>query len=100
MFLSAIQRKLALSVSFCVRKVDFLIFFLILSVRKIKTNITFSRTSPGKSTFRTQNDTNSANFWYTANKKYPSYHVRNILFFPTRLVKIVLSSSVLKRENG
>ena len=44
-----------------------------LSVRKIKTNLKFYRTSAGKSTFRTQNDNDSANFRYTANKKYHSY---------------------------
>ena len=38
----------------------------------------FSRTSARKSTVRTQNDTDSANFRYTANKKYRSYHVRNV----------------------
>ena len=49
----------------------------ILSVRKIKTNLKFYRTSAGKSTFRTQNDTNSNTFRYAANKKYRSYRVWN-----------------------
>ena len=40
---------------------------------KIETNLKFYRTSSGKSSFRTQNDTDKANFPYTANKKYRSY---------------------------
>ena len=32
----------------------------------------------GKSTFHTQNDIDSANFRNTANKKYRSYHVKNV----------------------
>ena len=40
----------------------------ILSVRKIKTNLKFPRTSAGKSTFRTQKDTENANFRCTADK--------------------------------
>ena len=65
-FLPVVHRKLALLVSFC--------------VRKIKTNIKLYRTSGGKSTFRTQNDTDSANFRYRENKKYRSYHVRKYAF--------------------
>ena len=38
----------------------------------------FYRNSVGKLTFRAQNNTDSANFRYTANKKYRSYHVRNL----------------------
>ena len=41
----------------------------ILSVGKIKTNLKFYRTGAGKSTFRTQNDTELSNFRYTAKKK-------------------------------
>ena len=37
----------------------------------------FSRTIVGKSTFRTNNNTDSANFRYTANKKYRLYYERN-----------------------
>ena len=52
----------------------------------LRAEIWFSRTSAGKfevcvkPTFRMQNDTNSANFRYIANKKYRSYH-GNLLFF-------------------
>ena len=49
----------------------------IICVRKIKSNLKFYRTSAGKSTFRTQNDTDKANFGYTTNKEYCSYYVRN-----------------------
>ena len=52
----------------------------ILSVLKIKTNFKFFRTSAGKSTFRMQNDTDSANLRYTANKKYRSCHERKAYF--------------------
>ena len=54
-FLSNVHRKLTFLVSFCVRRVDF---------------------SPlaGKSIYRTQNDTDSANYRYTANKKNRLYH--------------------------
>ena len=38
-------------------------------MRKIKTNLIFYRASAGKSTFWTQNDTNSAKYRYTENKK-------------------------------
>ena len=48
------------------------------NVRKFKRNLKFYRTSAAKSTFRTQNGTDSANFRYTENKKYRSYHVRNV----------------------
>ena len=48
---------LAKSVSFCVRKVDF------------SAHIKFYRTSAGKSTFRTKNDTEKAKFRSTAYKK-------------------------------
>ena len=41
-------------------------------------HLKFYHTSAGKSTFRTQNDTDKATFRYTANKKYLSYHVRNV----------------------
>ena len=51
------------------------------SVRKIKATLKFYRTSAGKSIFRTQNDTDSANFRYTANKKYRSYHLIRIILF-------------------
>ena len=37
-------------------------------MQKIKTNLKFYRTNTGKSTFRTQNDSDSANFRYTAYK--------------------------------
>ena len=65
-FLFDVHQKLALSVSFCVGKVDFLAL--------VRQNFTFA----AKYTFRTQNDTDSANFRYTANKKYRSYHVLNV----------------------
>ena len=51
----------------------------------------FSRTSAGKSTFCTLNDTDSANFRYTANKKYRSYQVhllRNILLLNNMHFKV------------
>ena len=41
-------------------------------MRKIKTNLKFYRTSAVKSAFRKQNNTDLANFRYTANKKYRS----------------------------
>ena len=65
-FLIAEYRNLAESESFCVWKVDFL------------HHLKFYRTSAGKSTFRMQNDTNSDNFQYSANKKYRSYQVRKV----------------------
>ena len=40
----------------------------------------FYRTSAGKSSFRTQNDTDSANFRYTANKTFRSYAFLLIIF--------------------
>ena len=57
----AVHRNLVLSVSFCMRKVDFP------HLRAMN--------SAEKTTFRTQNDTDSTNFRYTANKKYSSYYV-------------------------
>ena len=56
-FLFAVYRKLAKSMSFCVRKVDF------------SAHLNFYRTIEGKPTFRTQNDTDEANFQCTADKK-------------------------------
>ena len=55
--------------SFCVWKVYF-------------PHLKFYRTSSGKSTFRAQNDTDSANFRYRANKKYHWFPhlIQNILF--------------------
>ena len=77
--LPTVQPKLALSVSFFVRKVNFpALVGKILSVRKIETNLKCYRTIAGNSTFRMQNDTDSTNFRYKANKKYRLYHVRNV----------------------
>ena len=89
-FLSPVHWKLAFSVSFCVRKAD------------------FSALVREKSTLRTQNDTDSANFRCTAIKKYHSYHVWNVFnrvseprlalalkyAFP-HLVQIILKSDLL-----
>ena len=44
----------------------------------MRTNLKFYGTGAGKSSFRMINDTVSANFQYTANKKYRSFHVRNV----------------------
>ena len=57
----------------------------ILSVLKIKTNLKFYRISTGKLTFRMQKDIDSANFRYTVNKKYRSYHVRKGVFYSTNM---------------
>ena len=66
-------------------------------MRKIKTNLKFYRSSAGK-TFRTQNDTDSANFWYTVNKKYRLYQVRNV-FFVRRTAKVCIVGIVLRTES-
>ena len=73
-FLFAVYQKLAEFVSFCVRKVDFpglvrenVIFVLIFRTLKIKKKIK-------KSTFRTQNDTDKANFRCIADKNIFSYN--------------------------
>ena len=47
-------------------------------MRKIIINLKLYHTSAGKSTFRTQNDTDLANYRYTSNKKNLWYHVRNV----------------------
>ena len=52
----------------------------------------------GKSTFRTQNDTDWANFRYTKNEKYHSYHVRNDFLSPVHL-KLALSVTFCVTEN-
>ena len=54
--MSAVHRKLALSVSFCLRKVDF------------PAIVQQNKLSAGKSTFRTQNDIVSANSVYSKQK--------------------------------
>ena len=49
---------------------------LVESVSLLRAKSWFFSTSAGKSTFSTQNDADSANFRYTADKRNRSYHVR------------------------
>ena len=77
--LSAVHRKLAMPVSFCMRKVDFpALCGKISRVRKIGTNLLFSCNSAKKSTFRTQNDTDLSKLRYTANNRNRSYYVQKV----------------------
>ena len=61
-------------------------------------HLKFHRTSPGKSTFRTQNDTDSANFRYTANEKYHyrTWYERYFLFAVYRKLAKSVSFCVRK----
>ena len=45
---------------------------------KFSAHLKFYGISAGKSSYRSQNDTDSTNFRYTANKQNRSYHVRNV----------------------
>ena len=58
----------------------------------------FYRTSADSSTFRTQNDTDSANYRYTANKKNRSHHVRNVCYLLWFAISFVASISVYSAE--
>ena len=101
--MSFVHRKLPLSVSFRVRKVDFPTL-----VREIKTNLKFYHTSAGKSSFCTQNNTNKVSFGMqrTINivritcEKNTLFRIWYVLYYFPSLVKIVLSQSVLRQNNG
>ena len=64
--LSAVHRKLALSMSFLLAE------SLFSRIRAVKFYVC------GNSIFRKQNDTNLAKYRLTSNKKYRSYHLQNV----------------------
>ena len=79
------HQSLWLSISNSINIINIL-YYIILSVQKIKTNLDFYRNSARKSTFRTQNDTDKAKFRCTADKKVflipiNSFFLLDLLFF-------------------
>ena len=59
-------------------------------MQRIKTNLKFYCTSVKKSTFFTQNDTDSANFWCTADKKYFILSYRKFYFAEINIGKLYI----------